>query len=318
MQFSSEEEFSDVEEVPEDVTASFQGDGQQQLNEVLNKLKEQSESNDNSKDKVKQEIQGGSKEDNSKDKVKQEITAFVSSSKDLSKLSMKDVKNHLKDKGIYDSTVKVFIKQFTITTIQNQAAKAAKTAKTKEATPSSSDDSSSASSDSDSDSDSPSSSSSRSFGKSLKNQKKRKTKPTKSKLKIKKKQKTKPTRSPTLSALYLLCSAMSAGPTMFKGLKDLESDSDRCDELASRLRSKGATFKGNKPSQHDISKAKEKTLKKKMLEGLDTSLILDSSSGRGGRGGRVSRKPPVSYAESGSSEEDDDGSECEFGSSEIE
>ena len=110
---------------------------------------------------------------------------------------------------------------------------------------------------------------------------------------------------------------MSAGPTMFKGLKDLESDSDRCDELASRLRSKGATFKGNKPSQLDIAKAKEKTLKKKMLEGLDTSLILDSRSGRGGRGS-VSRKPPVSYAESGSSEEEDDGSECEFGSSEIE
>tara|TARA_B110000208_G_C11335740_1_gene271776 strand:+ start:88 stop:411 length:324 start_codon:yes stop_codon:yes gene_type:complete len=102
---------------------------------------------------------------------------------------------------------------------------------------------------------------------------------------------------------------MGEGPSIYRGLKDIGTDDERVTVLARRLRDKGATFKGNTPTASVISKAKARTERRKMLEGLDASLILDSPV-RGSSGSRRGRnKVPVSYAESGS---DQEGSDEEF------
>ena len=103
---------------------------------------------------------------------------------------------------------------------------------------------------------------------------------------------------------------MGLGPTMFRGLKEIDTNEGKCDELAERLREKGAKFRGDTPTASVISKAKATTEKRKMLEGLDTSLIMDSPVRGGGRRGR--NKVQVSYAESNSEEEGSDGEEEEF------
>ena len=87
----------------------------------------------------KEEEEAEEEEEEGKEKVKQAIHSFIASSKDLSKLSMKDVKDYLKEKDLYNKTLKVFIKELTITTIQqSQIAATAKTASSSSSTSSSS------------------------------------------------------------------------------------------------------------------------------------------------------------------------------------
>ena len=201
------------------------------------------------------------------------IKNFLSKVTDLSQVSLKDVKANLKTQGLYDRTnptQKEYIKQTTIELIKTTAA---------------------SKSEKDADED-------RSFGKSLKNKKKRKAQPRKTKKKkVNKKQKT--TRSATLTALYALAKAMSVGPTVFKGLKESESPEE---ELSNRLKAKGANFQGLKPTSATIAKEASKAAKRKMLEGLDLSAIVESGSGRGSRRTKVA----VSYAESCSDEEEEE------------
>ena len=201
------------------------------------------------------------------------IKTFLSKVTDLSQVSLKDVKANLKTQGLYDRTnpsQKEYIKQTTIELIKTTAA---------------------SKSEKDADED-------RSFGKSLKNKKKRKAPPRKTKKKkVNKKQKT--TRSATLTALYALAKAMSVGPTVFKGLKESESPEE---ELSNRLKAKGANFQGLKPTSATIAKEASKAAKRKMLEGLDLSAIVESGSGRGSRRTKVA----VSYAESCSDEEEEE------------
>ena len=217
------------------------------------------------------------------------IKNFLSKVTDLSQVSLKDVKANLKTQGLYDRTnptQKEYIKQTTIELIKTTAA-----SKSEKDADEDSDEDADEDSDEDSDED-------RSFGKSLKNKKKRKAPPRKTKKKkVNKKQKT--TRSATLTALYALAKAMSVGPTVFKGLKESESPEE---ELSNRLKAKGANFQGLKPTSATIAKEASKAAKRKMLEGLDLSAIVESGSGRGSRRTKVA----VSYAESCSDEEEEE------------
>ena len=219
------------------------------------------------------------------------IKTFLSTA-DLGKVSLKDVKTNLKTQGLYDRTnptQKEYIKQTTIELIKTTAA--SKNSKT-------------TSSESDEDLEDEDSGEDRSFGNSLKNKNKRKAAPRKTKKKkANKRQKT--ARSATLKALYALAKAMSVGPTVFKGLKESESQEQ---ELANRLKSKGANFQGLKPSSATIAAASKATAKRKMLEGLDLSAIVESGSGRGSRRTKVA----ISYAESCSDEEEEDEEEQDW------
>ena len=221
------------------------------------------------------------------------IKNFLSKVTDLSQVSLKDVKANLKTQGLYDRTnpsQKEYIKQTTIELIKTTAA-----SKSEKDADEDSDEDSDEDADDDSDEDSDED---RSFGKSLKNKKKRKAPPRKTKKKkVNKKQKT--TRSATLTALYALAKAMSVGPTVFKGLKESESPEE---ELSNRLKAKGANFQGLKPTSATIAKEASKAAKRKMLEGLDLSAIVESGSGRGSRRTKVA----VSYAESCSDEEEEE------------
>ena len=221
------------------------------------------------------------------------IKNFLSKVTDLSQVSLKDVKANLKTQGLYDRTnptQKEYIKQTTIELIKTTAA-----SKSEKDADEDSDEDSDEDADEDSDEDSDED---RSFGKSLKNKKKRKAPPRKTKKKkVNKKQKT--TRSATLTALYALAKAMSVGPTVFKGLKESESPEE---ELSNRLKAKGANFQGLKPTSATIAKEASKAAKRKMLEGLDLSAIVESGSGRGSRRTKVA----VSYAESCSDEEEEE------------
>jgi hypothetical protein len=221
------------------------------------------------------------------------ISTFLSKVTDLSQVSLKDVKANLKTQGLYDRTnptQKEYIKQTTIELIKTTAA-----SKSEKDADEDSDEDSDEDADEDSDEDSDED---RSFGKSLKNKKKRKAPPRKTKKKkVNKKQKT--TRSATLTALYALAKAMSVGPTVFKGLKESESPEE---ELSNRLKAKGANFQGLKPTSATIAKEASKAAKRKMLEGLDLSAIVESGGGRGRRRTKVA----VSYAESCSDEEEEE------------
>jgi hypothetical protein len=217
------------------------------------------------------------------------IKTFLSKVTDLSQVSLKDVKANLKTQGLYDRTnptQKEYIKQTTIELIKTTAA-----SKSEKDSDEDSDEDADDDLDEDSDED-------RSFGKSLKNKKKRKAPQRKTKKKkVNKKQKT--TRSATLTALYALAKAMSVGPTVFKGLKESESPEE---ELSNRLKAKGANFQGLKPTSATIAKEASKAAKRKMLEGLDLSAIVESGSGRGSRRTKVA----LSYAESCSDEEEEE------------
>jgi hypothetical protein len=217
------------------------------------------------------------------------IKTFLSKVTDLSQVSLKDVKANLKTQGLYDRTnptQKEYIKQTTIELIKTTAA-----SKSEKDSDEDSDEDADDDLDEDSDED-------RSFGKSLKNKKKRKAPQRKTKKKkVNKKQKT--TRSATLTALYALAKAMSVGPTVFKGLKESESPEE---ELSNRLKAKGANFQGLKPTSATIAKEASKAAKRKMLEGLDLSAIVESGSGRGSRRTKVA----FSYAESCSDEEEEE------------
>jgi hypothetical protein len=221
------------------------------------------------------------------------IKTFLSKVTDLSQVSLKDVKANLKTQGLYDRTnptQKEYIKQTTIELIKTTAA-----SKSEKDSDEDSDEDADDDLDEDSDEDSDED---RSFGKSLKNKKKRKAPPRKTKKKkVNKKQKT--TRSATLTALYALAKAMSVGPTVFKGLKESESPEE---ELSNRLKAKGANFQGLKPTSATIAKEASKAAKRKMLEGLDLSAIVESGSGRGSRRTKVT----LSYAESCSDEEEEE------------
>lgn len=96
-----------------------------------------------------------------------------------------------------------------------------------------------------------------------------------------------------LKKLNRMARAMGKAPAIFAKLP--ENDSDRVKELSKRLKEAGADFSGLLPTLNDINKALKETEKRKTLEGMDLSNILDSST----RGRRSSRKAiKYSYEES--------------------
>jgi len=73
--------------------------------------------------------------------------------------------------------------------------------------------------------------------------------------------------------------AMQLGPTFFKGLAELDLE-EKVDEMRDRLNAKDAVFAGSFPKLKEIQAAKKVKEREKDLEGIDTSLILDSGSRR--------------------------------------
>ena len=270
MQFTSEEEYSGVE------------DGVEDIKDVV----DEKEKDTSQKEKISP-IVGTISGKDLKEQIASSISNFVAQQQDLSSCSMKDIKKMLKEKHLYTSENKDFIKTTTIQTIQAlQKSKGA-------------------------DDGSDDSEEERNFRQPVQNNKqKRKAKAKAPKQRATKKQKG-TQKSPTLTQLYALARAMSIGPTVFKGLNGL-ADSQKCEQLAERLKSKEhcPKFQGLKPSSAVIAAATRATEKRKMLEGLDLSVVLDSPVRGGGRGGRRSKAPVSYYADSCSeveaSEEDEE------------
>lgn len=97
----------------------------------------------------------------------------------------------------------------------------------------------------------------------------------------------------SVKSLIALGTAMRMGPSLHRGLKEMNSNSERIDALTERLRGAGASWKGKIPSKADISSAKQTRQRMDDLDGIDTSLILDSSSS--GRPSRRCNRAPVNY-----------------------
>jgi hypothetical protein len=84
---------------------------------------------------------------------------------------------------------------------------------------------------------------------------------------------------PRLTALKGLVTAMALGPSMYTGLKELDVE-ERVTEMRTRLKEKGAIFKGAVPTKQEIAAAKRVKDRERDLEGIDTSLIIEESSKR--------------------------------------
>jgi len=97
--------------------------------------------------------------------------------------------------------------------------------------------------------------------------------------------------------LLELGKALHVGPTLYKGLKDMDNknDDERVEVLTEQLMLAGAVpWKGKIPTSNDILKAKIKRQREDDLGGIDTSFIIDDhgkDEGEGRRGGsRSSRR----------------------------
>ena len=112
--------------------------------------------------------------------------------------------------------------------------------------------------------------------------------------------KKKAQRSSAMQSLYAMARALSCGPSVYRGLQDI-SDRAGCDLLRKRLKSAGAKIKGKVPTHAEINVAKKMAERKRMLDGLDQSLVIESR-GRGGRPSRRRATKVVSYAESSDSD----------------
>mmetsp|Transcript_19578 Transcript_19578/g.29035 ORF Transcript_19578/g.29035 Transcript_19578/m.29035 type:complete len:268 (-) Transcript_19578:273-1076(-) len=115
----------------------------------------------------------------------------------------------------------------------------------------------------------------------------KKTKPKKKKTRTKKTAPTKQSSSASslsydssVHALLDFGKAMGMGPNLYRGLKTMSNDEERAAALTDRLKEAGASWRGSLPSSKDIAKAKAEKQRKNDLDGLDTSLILETSRRR--------------------------------------
>lgn len=82
---------------------------------------------------------------------------------------------------------------------------------------------------------------------------------------------------PRLIALKRLARAISAGPSVFRGLGEGVDLDDKISMLSQRLRSRGAEFKGEAPTAQDIARARAVRQREMDLDGIDASNILSST-----------------------------------------
>ena len=95
-----------------------------------------------------------------------------------------------------------------------------------------------------------------------------------------------------VTSLLDMGKALRMGPRLYQGLKGMNDDNERIAALIGRLKDAGAKWKAKLPTQQDIAHAKKEKAKQDDLEGLDTSLIIESGSRR--RGSRP-RRAPINY-----------------------
>lgn len=113
---------------------------------------------------------------------------------------------------------------------------------------------------------------------------------------------------PRLIALKKLGRAVRSGPTLHRGLKDLDDDDARVAELKSRLEAKGYEISGDAPTAKEIKAA---TRKRDAQEddGLDASNIITGKRRR--PNACYAETAPAPLAESNAGAVDDD-EEAEF------
>ena len=117
--------------------------------------------------------------------------------------------------------------------------------------------------------------------------------------------------SKAVNSLLELGKAIRVGPSLYRGLKQLDDEDEQIDVLTERLQAAGASWKGRLPGPRDIAQAKAAKQRQDDLDGIDTSLILDE-----GRGGR--RRARVSYVQKeqpldgDEEEEEEEEEEAEF------
>jgi hypothetical protein len=90
--------------------------------------------------------------------------------------------------------------------------------------------------------------------------------------------------SGALKALRHLQRAARVGPSVFKGLKELEQ-AQQVAELAQRLRAAGLSFRGSHPTKSDISKARSAADIRAELDGINAANVIASPEVRRARVG---------------------------------
>ena len=122
----------------------------------------------------------------------------------------------------------------------------------------------------------------------------------------KEKKKPEPSGDPRLAQLKKLATAVRAGPTLYRGIKDLDDDDARAAELKTRLTDKGYEIEGEAPTAKEIKAAKRKRDQQEEDDnGMDLSNIITGKR----------RRADVSYAaplEENNVDEVDDDEEAEF------
>ena len=102
------------------------------------------------------------------------------------------------------------------------------------------------------------------------------------------------------------CAQVRAGPTLYRGLKDLDDDDARAAELKTRLTDKGYEIEGEAPTAKEIKAAKRKRDQQEEDDnGMDLSNIITGKR----------RRADVSYAaplEENNVDDVDDDEEAEF------
>ena len=121
------------------------------------------------------------------------------------------------------------------------------------------------------------------------------------------KEKKKPESSgdPRLAQLKKLATAVRAGPTLYRGIKDLDDDDARVAELKKRLTDKGYEIEGEAPTAKEIKAAKRKREEQDDWPELDQSNIITGKR----------RRADISYAaplEENNVDDVDDDEEAEF------
>ena len=123
----------------------------------------------------------------------------------------------------------------------------------------------------------------------------------------KEKKKPEPSGDPRLAQLKKLATAVRAGPTLYRGIKDLEDDDARVAELKKRLTDIGYEIEGEAPTPKEIKAAKRRREEQDDWPELDQSNIITGKR----------RRADVSYAAAAPLEENnvdevDDDEEAEF------
>ena len=124
----------------------------------------------------------------------------------------------------------------------------------------------------------------------------------------KEKKKPEPTEDSRIVQLKKMGQAVRAGPTLFKGLKDLDADA-KAAELKERLVAKGYEIAGEAPTAKEIKEAKRK--RDQMEEddnGMDLSNIITGKRRRAD----VTYAPAPAPLEENNVDEVDEDSEAEF------